>query len=70
MMTQEEIQARLSAICTMVACAQEDTIRLMKALEQFSVPGPSKGKRKDPLSQEEINKILANRLRTIDYKNQ
>jgi hypothetical protein len=71
MLTYQQIQTKLISIAANAAATQEEAIKLMKELEQFSAPDPSKGKHKaGPLSREEVSKILGNRLRKIGQQKQ
>lgn len=66
MATYDQLKNRLTVLGAMAAGVHEEAIRLMKELEQFSAPLPTRGKKKNPLSQEEVNKVLAKRLRQIN----
>jgi hypothetical protein len=66
MLTNEQIQDKLNNICVQAIVLHEEATKLMKELGQVSGPLPSRGrKKKGPMSQEQINKILANRMRSI-----
>lgn len=66
----DQLKNRLTVLCAMAASVQEEAIRIMKELEQISAPLPTRGRNKNPLSQEEISKLLAKRLQRIDHTNQ
>jgi hypothetical protein len=67
MQTYDQLKNKLTVLCAMAAGVQEEAIRIMKELEQFSAPVPTRGKKtKGLLSQEEISKILAKRISKIN----
>lgn len=66
-LTIQQIRDRLTILSVQITGAQEEAIKLMKELELISAPLPSRGsKKKSPLSQEQVSKFLANRLKKIN----
>jgi len=66
MLTQQQILDELNIISVQAIVLHDKATRLMKEMGQVSDPLPLRGRRKQgPLSQEEVNKFLAKRLKSI-----
>jgi hypothetical protein len=63
--SKEILRDRIISMQIWLTGVQEEATRIMKSLEQFSAPGPSKGKEEDSILQEKIDMMNANRLRKI-----